>query len=160
VWARVLQHTATHCNTLQHTATRRNIASLSHIARFLLYCNTLQHTATHCNTLQHRFSLMRRSISSLLQHTATHFHLFLLSRLLHWAVVNRHFLFIHTYTSCIYYTFRTSVVDMEWFRHLEMIGRFCKRVLQKRLYYSKETYDLKEPTNRNHSIHIYTSRTH
>jgi len=28
-----LQHTATHCNTLQH--------------------NTLQHTATHCNTLQH-----------------------------------------------------------------------------------------------------------
>jgi len=33
----VLQHTATHCNTLQHTAR----------------CNTLQHTATHHNTLQH-----------------------------------------------------------------------------------------------------------
>jgi len=33
----LLQHTATHYNTLQHTAT---------------HCNTLQHTATHCNTLQ------------------------------------------------------------------------------------------------------------
>ena len=33
-----LQHTATHCNTLQHPATP---------------CNTLQHTATHCNTLQY-----------------------------------------------------------------------------------------------------------
>ena len=35
---KILQHTATQCNTLQHTAT---------------HCNTLQHTATHCNTLQH-----------------------------------------------------------------------------------------------------------
>jgi len=32
----ILQHTATHCDTLRHTAT---------------HCNTLQHTATHCNTL-------------------------------------------------------------------------------------------------------------
>ena len=40
-----LQHTATHCNTLQHI------------------CNTLQHTATHCNTLQH--------ICNTLQHTGT-----------------------------------------------------------------------------------------
>ena len=55
-----LQHTATHCNTLQHTATRSfhewhdsfvsvtglNVYSATH-------CNTLQHSATHCNTLQH-----------------------------------------------------------------------------------------------------------
>jgi len=33
-----LQHTATHCNTIQNTTTR---------------CNVLQHTATRCNTLQH-----------------------------------------------------------------------------------------------------------
>jgi len=37
-----LQHTATHCNTLQLT--------LQHAAT---HCNTLQRTATHCNTLQH-----------------------------------------------------------------------------------------------------------
>jgi len=36
-----LQHTATHCNTLQNTA-------LKHTAT---HYNTLQHTATHCNTL-------------------------------------------------------------------------------------------------------------
>ena len=40
-----LQHTATHCNTLQHTATE-----LQHTAT---HCNTLQHSATPCNTLQH-----------------------------------------------------------------------------------------------------------
>ena len=33
-----MQHTATHCNTLQYTA---------------IHCNTLQPTAAHCNTLQH-----------------------------------------------------------------------------------------------------------
>ena len=46
----ILQHTATHCNTLQHTA---NTAT---------HCNTLQHTATHsarrcatyCRTTHHR----------------------------------------------------------------------------------------------------------
>jgi len=32
----LVQHAATHCNTLQHSA---------------IHCNTLQHTATHCNTL-------------------------------------------------------------------------------------------------------------
>ena len=35
-----LQHTATHCNTLQYCNTET-------------HCNTLWHTATHCNTLQH-----------------------------------------------------------------------------------------------------------
>jgi len=34
-----MQHTVTHCNTLQHTEPP--------------HCNTMQHTATHCNTLQH-----------------------------------------------------------------------------------------------------------
>ena len=38
-----LQHTATHCNTLQHQC----------IMDCRSHCNTLQHTATHCNTLQH-----------------------------------------------------------------------------------------------------------
>jgi len=54
----LMQHTATHCNTLQHlqhTATRcrwhryvwgkRRNDALEHAAT---HCNTLQHTATHC----------------------------------------------------------------------------------------------------------------
>ena len=53
-----LQHTATHCNTLQPTAThtlaqwdtcQTRLMTKSHST----HCNTLQHTATHCNTLQH-----------------------------------------------------------------------------------------------------------
>ena len=40
-----LQHTATHCNTLQHTEVDTSGCRT--------HCNTLQHTATHCNTLQH-----------------------------------------------------------------------------------------------------------
>jgi len=46
-----LQHTATHCNTLQHTFTVAHSGAVT--------CLALQHTATHCNTLQH---------------TATHIH--------------------------------------------------------------------------------------
>jgi len=43
-----LQHTATHCNTLQHRVYSVWVCSL-----VSTHCNTLQHTATHCNTLQH-----------------------------------------------------------------------------------------------------------
>jgi len=35
---------------------------------------------------------------------------------------------------------------------LQIKGLFCKRALQQRLYSAKETYDLKEPTNRSHPI--------
>jgi len=41
-------------------------------------------------------------------------------------------------------------------RLLKIIGLFCKRALQKRLYSAKETYDFKEPTNRSHPIHQIT----
>jgi len=45
-----LQHTATHCNTLQHSATH---VIHTCVARHVTCLITLQHTATHCNTLQH-----------------------------------------------------------------------------------------------------------
>ena len=35
---------------------------------------------------------------------------------------------------------------------LQIIGLFCKRALQKRLYSAKETYNFKEPANRSHPI--------
>jgi len=38
---------------------------------------------------------------------------------------------------------------------LKMVGLFCKRALSKRLYSAKETYNLKESTNRSHPIHIH-----
>ena len=38
-------------------------------------------------------------------------------------------------------------------RPLKIIGLFCKRALDKRLYSAKETYNFKEPTSRSHSIH-------
>ena len=43
---------------------------------------------------------------------------------------------------------------MGWLRHIwnTIIGIFCKRALQKRRYSAKETYNLKEPTNRSHPI--------
>jgi len=37
-------------------------------------------------------------------------------------------------------------------RLLKIIGLFCKRAPQKRLYSAKETYDFKEPTNYCHPI--------
>ena len=37
------------------------------------------------------------------------------------------------------------------------IGLFCKRTLEKRLYSTKEIYNLKEPTNHRHPISVYLS---
>ena len=36
----------------------------------------------------------------------------------------------------------------------KIIGLFCKRALEKRLYSAKETYIFKEPTNRSHPIYV------
>jgi len=44
---------------------------------------------------------------------------------------------------------------------LKIIGLFCKRALQKRLYSAKETYNFKEPTNRSHAMcHCTLQRYH
>ena len=40
-------------------------------------------------------------------------------------------------------------------RLLQIIGLFCKRDLQKRLYSAKETYNLKDPTTRSHPIQFF-----
>jgi len=39
-------------------------------------------------------------------------------------------------------------------RLLKIIGLFCKKALLNRRYSAKETYDLKEPTNRSHPIPV------
>jgi len=64
-----LQHTTTHCNTMQHNATHRNAP---------------QHTAIHCNTLQHKLQHKQQTATrsrashdivthrNTLQHTAIH----------------------------------------------------------------------------------------
>ena len=56
-----LQHTATHCNTLQHhdnigissytwVCVGNGMTYISSLQHNATQCNTLQHTATHCNT--------------------------------------------------------------------------------------------------------------
>ena len=37
-------------------------------------------------------------------------------------------------------------------RLLQIMGLFCNRALQKRLYSAKETYNFKEPTDHSHPI--------
>jgi len=70
-----LQHTATHCNTLQLT-----VASIAYqtTSRSHRYNVSLQHTATHCNTLQLTVASVAYQTTSRshrynvsLQHTAT-----------------------------------------------------------------------------------------
>jgi len=62
----MLQHTATHCNTLHNT--------LQHTTQ---HCNTLQPTATHCSTPQHtttHYTTLQHAAThcNTLKHTATH----------------------------------------------------------------------------------------
>jgi hypothetical protein len=51
----LLQHTATHCNTMLHTATQSKWHCLNAYTPTptATHCNTLQCTATHCNTMLH-----------------------------------------------------------------------------------------------------------
>jgi len=60
-----IQHTATHCNTLQQTAT--------HLLTTTTHCNTLQHTKewmpSYSNMSQHAYNSTHYNT---LQHTATH----------------------------------------------------------------------------------------
>ena len=58
----MLQHTATHCNTLQRT---------SHVIYYIRHthcscCNTLQHTATHCNTRHTSYTILGTHIARIL----------------------------------------------------------------------------------------------
>jgi len=78
----LLQHIATHCNTLQHNvklwSVRVGGCGRAHWSCYIqmtrrvrnirmTHCNTLQRTATHCNALQHT-----ATHCNTLQHTATH----------------------------------------------------------------------------------------
>jgi len=49
---KILQHTATHCNTLQGTVTHACITTVA-LHRTATRCNILQHTTIHCNTHLH-----------------------------------------------------------------------------------------------------------
>ena len=69
-----LQHTATHCNTLQHTRLVETVDRL-HSKRL----SPLQHTATHCNTLQHT----RLVEEAELTHATSHVVLYQLLRVSH-----------------------------------------------------------------------------
>jgi len=46
-YCNILQHTVTHCNTLQRRCNTQE-QHLDGIQDAEIYCNTLQHTATHC----------------------------------------------------------------------------------------------------------------
>jgi len=83
LYCTTLQHTATHCNTLQHIIPEVRLGCFIRRALCgLLHCNTLQHTATHCITLYPKkdqtASFAERSVGcytshcNTLHHTATH----------------------------------------------------------------------------------------
>jgi len=59
---------------------------------------------------------------------------------------------------CMYIITVITYSLLQWYgvamtsRLLKIVGLFCKRALQKRLYSAKETYNFKEPTNHSHPI--------
>ena len=60
-------------------------------------------------------------------------------------------MYLRTHTSaCCICTYGVATIS----RTLEIVGLFCNRALQKRLYPAKETYNFKEPTNRSHPMYF------
>jgi len=57
-----------------------------------------------------------------------------------------------TYMHVCIYTYGVATIS----RLLKIIGLFCKRALQKRPIFCKETYIFKHPTNRSHPIYALT----
>jgi len=145
-----LQHTATYCNTLQHTATPRNTqqhtANPIHLYVYtsLLYqanalhltahCNTLQHNATHCNILQPLYTYM-------------YIHLSFTERIFQSLSLSLSLSFIIFPPPCLYGVAPISMM-------LKNICLFCKRALQKRPVFCKETCIFKHPTHRSHPISL------
>ena len=60
---------------------------------------------------------------------------------------------MHNHTRVCRYTYGVATMS----RLLQIIGLFCKRALQNRLYFAKETYNFKKPTNRSHPICVNPS---
>jgi len=73
----LLQHTSTHCDTLQQWTrhfTHRNMLQctlMNYLQHPATPCNTLQHTVTHCNTLQHTATVDEAHHTS--KHATMHF---------------------------------------------------------------------------------------
>ena len=71
------------------------------------------------------------------------------------------YIYLRIYDTCmnihVWYTYWVATIS----RLHKITGLFCKRALQKRLFSAKETYYLKEPTNRSHPMPKYTlTQTH
>ena len=144
-----LHHTAPHCTTLHHTAphcttllnaTRcfgLRVTSDILLQHTATHCNTRRHTATHCNTLQHTALLnATRCFGSRVASRQTR----CCNSLQLTAHPSRH--------SMCYYGVATIS------RMLKNIGLFCKRALQKRPVFCKETCIFKHPTHRSHPIRV------
>ena len=77
---------------------------------------------------------------------------FWLARLLYYLGYPMHVL------ACLWHVNTCQHLQSDWYgvatisRLLKNIGRFCKRALQRRPIFCKETYGFKEPTNRSHPI--------
>jgi len=70
-----LEHTASHCSTLQVLIF---VAASAQLQRTATNWNTLKHTATHCNTLQHAATQCNTPqvlifVTASAQHNATHY---------------------------------------------------------------------------------------
>jgi len=143
-----LQHITTHRNTLQHTVSHCN--SLQHTAS---YCNTLQHTATHCNTLQH--TVLEWCLGGYVVYTED---IFVFAQKISTNSGEKPCIPVVVCAMCcsalegLSSGYGVATIS----NLLKIIGLFYKRALQKRHIFCKETYNLKEPTNRSHPI----CRTH
>ena len=130
-----LQHSATHCNTLQHTTAwvTRRIIRLQHAATHgnilqhtAAHCSTLQHTAAHCNTLQHAAAHCNR-----LQHTATHYNTTRHQAAAHCNTQQHtaaHCTTLHhtaTHCNTLQHPHERRVTSRTWMRHVANLNALC-----------------------------------
>ena len=147
-------------STLYHMCV--NISSVSHV--FTKYMSTLYHMyvckyllciTEYVSTLYHTYleSTGGKCLLCITEYESTLYHMYVCKYLLCITRIHR----VRVYSVSHGFTENCSYGVATISRLLKIVGLFCKRALQKRPIFSKETYNFKEPTNRSHPIsHVFT----
>jgi len=135
-------HRSTHTRTRAHT---RRPAHTHECALTHTSTHTLTYTHTHTHTYHYDLAA-NHVLKNMCMHMYVYIHTY--------TNTNTHA--FDVYFACIHFEDKNDTGHTHGVattsRLLKIVGLFCKRALQKRLYSAKETCNLNEPTNPSHTI--------
>jgi len=151
-WRKILQHTATYCNTLQHTKKRITASTMrTKYWRYADWRKLLQHTAAHCNSLQHTET--HKQVNYTESTTSTRY-----SRYQHRRKYCNTLQHTTTYCNTLQHTRKRILLNRQWIQHLGSIhigGKYCNTLQHTTTYcYTLQHKNKRVTLNRQRRQHI------